>query len=55
MAVAALTPPTKPKSKRKPNWQFDTPLDTSAVQAMLDALAQLDLPGDDGEPMENER
>jgi len=55
MAIAAMIPPTKPKSKRKPNWQIDTPIDTSDIQAMLDELAQLELPGDDGEPMENAR
>lgn len=55
MTVVEQALPTKPKRKHKPNWQFDTPLDTSEITAMLDALAQLDLPGDDGEPMENER
>lgn len=55
MTITEQVAPTKPKAKRKPNWQFDTPLDTSEITAMLDALAQLDLPGDDGEPMENER
>lgn len=55
MTVLEQAPPTKPKRKHKPNWQFDTPLDTSEITAMLDALAQLELPGEDGEPMENER
>jgi Uma2 family endonuclease len=55
MTVLEQVPPTKSKRKHKPNWQFDTPLDTSEITAMLNALEQLDLPGDDGEPMENER
>ena len=55
MTIAEITPPTKPESKRKPNWLLEPPIDTSEIEAMLDTLAQLDLPSEDGEPMENAR
>ncbi|MCB0061208.1 MAG: Uma2 family endonuclease [Caldilineaceae bacterium] len=53
MAVTEMVQP--PKFKYKPAWQFETPIDTSETEAMLAALAQLDLPSEDGEPMENAR
>lgn len=61
MTIAELIPRTKPldtpqaPTKRKPNWQFTTTPDVSEIKAMIAELENLDLPGDDGEPMENER
>lgn len=52
--MTALQEPTKTPSRRFAQWILSPP-DMRALNAELDKYRNLDLPGSDGEPMENDR
>ena len=53
--MAVLEMPTKTRRKFIPRWVLPPPLPDPELVVMLETIKALDLPGSDGEPMENAR